>query len=231
MISEIRKGYLWGFSSIDREEVTRKFSAVTDTSFWVRVTWVYEIVKIHQTQHLKSLHLLFMHIIPQSNDKSFYRSSITFYNNTQSCIKWRWGIFFTPSIGRQKVAFSSGCVTWAFLKRKPIGLMNLSYLGGFRVKPSPTKHTSVTFLFHAFLFLFPVRITTFQTQCQKSKCVPKLNSWVLFFLLTPRIYWQEWGSSIYTVTAWGESDSLHLKQSVLWGAAPNMQNYFKLFSS
>ena len=139
-----------GFSSIDREEVTRKFSAVTDTSFWVGVTWVYEIVKIHQTQHLKSLHLLFMHIIPQSNDKSFYRSSITFYNNTQSCIKWRWGIFFTPSIGRQKVAFSSGCVTWAFLKRKPIGLMNLSYLGGFWVKPSPTKQTLVTIFFYVF---------------------------------------------------------------------------------
>ena len=69
------------------------------------------------------------------------------------------GFFFTPSIGRQKVAFSPGYVTWAFLKRRPIGLMNLSYLGGFLVKPSPTKQTLVTVLFHALFFLFPVWIT------------------------------------------------------------------------
>ena len=69
------------------------------------------------------------------------------------------GFFFTPRTGRQKVAFSPGCVTWAFLKYNPIGLMNLSYLGGFRVKPSPTKQTLVTILFQAFFFLFPVRIT------------------------------------------------------------------------
>ena len=69
------------------------------------------------------------------------------------------GFFFTPSTGKQKVAFSSGCVTWAFLKRNPIGLINLSYLGGFQVKPSPTKQALVTILFQAFFFLFPVRIT------------------------------------------------------------------------
>ena len=45
------------------------------------------------------------------------------------------------------------------MKRNPIGLMNLSYLGGFRVKPSPTKQTLVTILFQAFFFLFPVQIT------------------------------------------------------------------------
>ena len=44
------------------------------------------------------------------------------------------GFFFTPRTGRQKVAFSPGCVTWAFLKYNPIGLMNLSYLGSFRVR-------------------------------------------------------------------------------------------------
>lgn len=29
------------------------------------------------------------------------------------------GFFFTPRMGRQNVALSSGCVTWAFLKRRP----------------------------------------------------------------------------------------------------------------
>lgn len=90
------------------------------------------------------------------------------------------------------MAFSSGCVTCAFLKRKPygrrtnmkkvnrkyfnclgnyaikdtelstdltIGLMKRSYLGGLRVKPSPTKQTLVTILFHAFFCLFPVLMT------------------------------------------------------------------------
>lgn len=33
---------------------------------------------------------------------------------------------------------SSGCVTWAFLYRKPIGRINLSYLTGRRVKSGPT---------------------------------------------------------------------------------------------
>lgn len=40
-----------------------------------------------------------------------------------------------------------------------MGLMNLSYLGGLRVNPSPTKQTLVTILFQAFFCLFPVRIT------------------------------------------------------------------------
>lgn len=31
--------------------------------------------------------------------------------------------------------------------------------------------------------------------------------------LTPRTYWQVCGSSMYTVTAWGDSDSLHLTES------------------
>lgn len=28
------------------------------------------------------------------------------------------GFFLTPMMGKQKVAFNSGCVTWAFLKRR-----------------------------------------------------------------------------------------------------------------
>lgn len=49
----------------------------------------------------------------------------------------------------------------------------------------------------------------------KIKMWPQTEFLSISFSLTPRIYWQEWGSSIYTVTAWGESDSLHLKQRVL----------------
>lgn len=40
-----------------------------------------------------------------------------------------------------------------------MGLMKRSYFGGLRVKPSPTKQTFVTILFHAFFCLFPVLMT------------------------------------------------------------------------
>ena len=69
------------------------------------------------------------------------------------------GFFLTPTIGRQNVAFSSGWVTCAFLNRKAMGRTKRSYLGGFRVNPSPTKQTLVTILFQPFLLLFPVFIT------------------------------------------------------------------------
>jgi hypothetical protein len=36
------------------------------------------------------------------------------------------GFFFTPMISKQKVVLSSGCVTCAFLTRKPVGRMYLS---------------------------------------------------------------------------------------------------------
>ena len=65
------------------------------------------------------------------------------------------GFFLTPMIGKQKVAFSSGCVTWALFILKPMGLINLSNFGGFLVKLSPTNVTLVTILFHPFLLLFP----------------------------------------------------------------------------
>merc|ERR1712002_923997 len=42
--------------------------------------------------------------------------------------------------------------------------MNLSNLGGFRVKSSPTYVTLVTILFHAFLLVFPV-LTTRKASC------------------------------------------------------------------
>lgn len=40
-----------------------------------------------------------------------------------------------------------------------IGLMNLSYLGGFLVNPSPTKQTFVTILFQHFRLVFPDLMT------------------------------------------------------------------------
>merc|ERR1712121_565467 len=72
------------------------------------------------------------------------------------------GFFFTPRIGRKKEAFSSGWVTFAFLNLKPIGLINLSNLAGFRVNPSPTNVAFVTMRFHAFLFGLP-DLTTLKT--------------------------------------------------------------------
>mmetsp|Transcript_1815 Transcript_1815/g.3305 ORF Transcript_1815/g.3305 Transcript_1815/m.3305 type:complete len:232 (-) Transcript_1815:192-887(-) len=69
------------------------------------------------------------------------------------------GFFLTPMMSSWKVALSSGCVTCAFLKRRPIGLINRSYLGGFRVNPSPTKVTLVTIRFHSLAFRLPVRRT------------------------------------------------------------------------
>mmetsp|Transcript_8306 Transcript_8306/g.16309 ORF Transcript_8306/g.16309 Transcript_8306/m.16309 type:complete len:200 (-) Transcript_8306:179-778(-) len=69
------------------------------------------------------------------------------------------GFFLTPMISRWNVHLSSGCVTWAFLKRRPVGRIKRSYLGGFLVKPSPTYVTFVIIRFHAFFFRTPVRIT------------------------------------------------------------------------
>uniref|UniRef100_A0A2M4C634 Putative secreted protein n=1 Tax=Anopheles marajoara TaxID=58244 RepID=A0A2M4C634_9DIPT len=69
------------------------------------------------------------------------------------------GFFFTPIIGRWKVAFSSGCVTCALLNRSAIGRMKRSYLGGLRVKFSPTYVTLVTIRFQAFRRVLPLRIT------------------------------------------------------------------------
>lgn len=76
MVSEIRKGDLQEFNSI--EGVIRKFSAVTGTLFWVRVTWVYEIVKIHRTQHLKSLHLILCILYPSQTVTAFTEAVLHF---------------------------------------------------------------------------------------------------------------------------------------------------------
>ena len=87
-------------------------------------------------------------------------NNCAFGDHTQGCIKWGWLILFHTKNRQAKGSFQLLCVTWAFMKRRPIDLMNLSYLGGFLVKPSPTEQTLVTILFHAFFFLFlPVQIT------------------------------------------------------------------------
>jgi hypothetical protein len=70
------------------------------------------------------------------------------------------GFFFTDRIGSLKVVFNYGCVTFACLNRRPIGLMNLSCFGGFLVKFYPTKVILLILLFQHFLFLFPDRITS-----------------------------------------------------------------------
>ena len=58
------------------------------------------------------------------------------------------GFFFTPMISKLKVHFSSGCVTCAFVKRRPDGRMKRSYFGGFLVKLGPTNVAFVIILFH-----------------------------------------------------------------------------------
>mmetsp|Transcript_9299 Transcript_9299/g.15281 ORF Transcript_9299/g.15281 Transcript_9299/m.15281 type:complete len:206 (+) Transcript_9299:1-618(+) len=67
------------------------------------------------------------------------------------------GFFLTLTISKQKVIFSSGWVTCAFLNLKAEGRIYLSNFGGFRVKLSPTKETLLTIRFHAFFFRLPLR--------------------------------------------------------------------------
>ncbi|KAI9912352.1 hypothetical protein PsorP6_005492 [Peronosclerospora sorghi] len=53
------------------------------------------------------------------------------------------------------VVLSSGCVTWAFLKRMALGRIKRSYFGGLRVKFSPTNVALVIMRFHALFRRFP----------------------------------------------------------------------------
>merc|ERR1712159_900381 len=64
------------------------------------------------------------------------------------------GFFFTPKISSWNVALSSGWVTCALVKRKPLGRMKRSYFGGFLVKPGPTKVAFVIMRFHDFFMRF-----------------------------------------------------------------------------
>ena len=64
-----------------------------------------------------------------------------------------------PIKSSRKVAFSSGWVTWAFLKRSAAGRTNRSNLGGFLVNDSPTKVTLFTCRFHCFFWRLPDFIT------------------------------------------------------------------------
>lgn len=49
------------------------------------------------------------------------------------------GFFFTPMMGRQNVAFSSGCVTWAFLKRSACSQKNTVQLQFYNKNKSQTN--------------------------------------------------------------------------------------------
>ena len=70
------------------------------------------------------------------------------------------GFFFTERMGNLKVVLSSGWVTLASLKRRPMGRMNRSNFGGLRVKFSPTNVILLILLFQHFLFLLPDLITS-----------------------------------------------------------------------
>lgn len=70
-----------------------------------------------------------------TNPNSVTLTSITvpLVNTPKLVYKELYGFLLTPTISKAKVVYNSGCVTFAFLNLKPVGLMNLSYLGGFLV--------------------------------------------------------------------------------------------------
>merc|ERR1719447_889899 len=100
-------------------------------------------------------HTTFPPLVTKPNSLMFTSNTVPFVITPRLVYIGLLGFFFTPIIGRQNVALSSGCVTWAFFILRPIGLINLSNLGGFLVKLSPTKVTLVTILFHPFRRVFP----------------------------------------------------------------------------
>lgn len=85
---------------------------------------------------------------------------------------WDWGFFLTFTISNWNVAFNSGCVTCAFLNRKPVGRIYRSNLGGFRVKSSPTKHTLFTTRFHIFPARMSKHMNAFQRTVYRKKIIP-----------------------------------------------------------
>ena len=48
------------------------------------------------------------------------------------------GFFLTPKMSKQNVALSSGCVTWAFFMRRPLGRMNLRGPNGLKIENETT---------------------------------------------------------------------------------------------
>lgn len=64
------------------------------------------------------------------------------------------GFFLTPRMGNCTVTPSSGCVTFAFLYRRPMGRIKRSYLTGLRVKSGPTNVGLVIMRFQLFLCVF-----------------------------------------------------------------------------
>ena len=71
-----------------------------------------------------------------------FTSTIVPLVSTPNCVYMGFcGFFFTLRIGSCTVTASSGCVTLAFLYRRPMGRMKRSYFTGRRVKSGPTEGT------------------------------------------------------------------------------------------
>ena len=83
--------------------------------------------------------------VTKPNSLTFTSNTVPFVITPKFVYSDEDGFFFTPKISRQKVVFNSGWVTCAFLKRRPVGRINLSYFGAFLVYESPTN---VTFLWY-----------------------------------------------------------------------------------
>lgn len=111
------------------------------------VTWAY------------LLQMTFPVCVTSPNSLTLTSSIVPFVMTPSPVYNCDCGFFLTPKISNWKVVFNSGWVTFAFLNLSPVGLMNLSYLGGLRVKFSPTNVTLFIRRFQAFYFLFPERST------------------------------------------------------------------------
>ncbi|CAG2178265.1 unnamed protein product, partial [Oppiella nova] len=94
--------------------------------------------------------------VTRPNSLMFTSMTVPFVMTPNDVYIGELGFFFTPIIGKLKVALNSGCVTCAVLNLRAIGRIKRSNLGGFRVKPSPTKHTFVTIRFQHFFLRLPV---------------------------------------------------------------------------
>lgn len=91
--------------------------------------------------------------VTSPNSLTFTSKMVPFVITPSPVYKEDCGFCLTPRISRKNVVFSSGCVTCAFLNRKPDGRINLSYFGGFLVKLSPTNVTLLILRFHNFSFV------------------------------------------------------------------------------
>mmetsp|Transcript_19661 Transcript_19661/g.39855 ORF Transcript_19661/g.39855 Transcript_19661/m.39855 type:complete len:299 (-) Transcript_19661:181-1077(-) len=101
----------------------------------------------------------FPDVVTRPKSLTFTSMTVPFVTTPKLVYRALLGFFLTLRMSNWNVVLSSGCVTLAFFMRNPVGRMKRSYLGGLRVKFSPTKVHLVTTLFQALAFLLPVRIT------------------------------------------------------------------------